>query len=591
LITRVFDIPLYCLNNHPRKDIFASKQNSKWKKYSTKTYFEISTKVAIGFMALGLKKGDKIATICSRNLPEWNFIDMGMSMAGIIHVPIYPSVSNDEFKFIFNQSSVKYVFVSDKKIWDTIEPLLDESHHILKVYSLLKVEGLVAWKQILHLGEKYQEKLKHELNQRKNSISPDDTATLIYTSGTTGNPKGVLLSHKNLVSNTLTSSTLHTLNYKDKVLSFLPLSHIYERTSNYQFQVSGICIYYAEDINTILKDLREIKPQGFTAVPRVLEKIRKFYIEEGKKQSGLRKKLFLFALQTITDYPINHQTDFIFRLRRALAEKLVFRKLIHSLGGRIKFIGCGGAKLSTGIEKFFWAAGLPLYQGYGLTETSPLITLNRQPNSQMRIGTVGPVIPGVKVKIANDGEILCKGPNVMQGYFKEKELTKKAIDNNGWFHTGDLGHMNSEGFLFIKGRKKDLFKTSYGKYVAPQAIESRFRESALISQLMVIGEGKKFTAALIIPDFEHLIHWVRSNLKIPIKDKKKILQLPQVTGLFEEEVNQVNQTLGMNERIKKFQILSENWSVQSGEFSPSLKLKRNFIKKKFSDQIEGIYQE
>ena len=302
------------------------------------------------------------------------------------------------------------------------------------------------------------------------------------------------------------------------------------------------------------------------------------------------KKLFHLSLQIATDYPVNHKKKVHFILKRWLIGQLTFRRLRYALGGQIKFIGCGGAKLDTGLEKFFWAAGLPLYQGYGLTETSPLITLNRQPLSRMKIGTVGPVIPGVKVKINEEDEILCKGPNVMKGYYKEEGLTKNVIDPEGWFHTGDLGNLTEEGFLVIKGRKKELFKTSYGKYIVPQVIESRFRESELISQLMVLGEGEKFTAALIIPDFEQLFRWVNSNLKMQLKDKNKVVQLPQVRNLFQREVNQVNQSLGMTERIKKFLILPENWSVQSGEFSPTLKLKRHFIKKKYNKQIKGIYQ-
>ena len=316
MITRVFELPEYCLKTQPREDIFAAKQNGVWKKYSTQEYFDTATKAAIGFLAMGLKKGDKIATICSRNLPEWNFVDMGMSMAGIIHVPVYPSISQDEFRFIFIQSGVKYLFVSDKNVWSTIEPLLNETPQILSVFSFTKVKGLSTWKQLLNNGERYKEKLETELTRRKESVTPEDTATLIYTSGTTGNPKGVLLSHKNLVSNIITSSALHPLKYKERVLSFLPLNHVYERTSNYQFQFSGVSIYYAEDIYSILNNLREIKPRGFTAVPRVLEKLRKFYLNEGKKLTGMGKKLFHLSLQIATDYPVNHKKKVHFILKK-----------------------------------------------------------------------------------------------------------------------------------------------------------------------------------------------------------------------------------------------------------------------------------
>ncbi len=588
MISRTFDIPEFCHREHPRDDIFACKKNGMWKKVSTLQYLDLSRLAGIGFLSMGLQKGDMVATVCSTNIPEWNIIDMGLARAGVIHVPVYPTISEESFKYIFRQSGVKYIIVSDQKVYTRIKPVLDHLPDLQGVFSIGKIKRLPTWARIIQLGRKHRIKLEKKLTCLEQSIQEKDTATLIYTSGTTGTPKGVMLSHKNLVSNLTTASRIQPLKYKDKVLSFLPLSHVYERTSNYQFQFSGASLYYAEDITSIMKNLMEIKPHGFTAVPRVLEKIRSYYLNQGAHLKGIQRNIFEASKKLTNQYPSDHKQDLLFLLRKAILNVLVFKKIQMALGGKIKFIGCGGASLSPKIEKFFWTAGLPVYQGYGLTETSPLISLNKK--ESRHIGSVGPLIQGVDVKISDEGEIMVKGPNVMLGYYQEEELTREVIDKQGWFHTGDLGNMGKNNFLFIHGRKKDLFKTSYGKYIAPQVIESRFRESELISQLMVIGEGERFAGALVLPNFELLFKWLKSIHRIHLKDRHKLIQLPLVRTLVENEINEINESLGAEEQIKNFELVNKEWTVLGGEFSPSLKLRRKFILKKYESQVKAIYQ-
>lgn len=529
-----------------------------------------------------------VATVCSTNIPEWNFIDIGLARVGIIHVPVYPTISEESFEYIFSQSEVKYIFVSDQKVYNRIKPILGNLPNLQGMYSFRKIKGLPTWMSIIQLGRKNKLKLTKKLEKSEQSIQEKDPATLIYTSGTTGKPKGVMLSHRNLVSNLITASKIHPLRYKDRVLSFLPLSHVYERTSNYQFQVSGACLYYAEDITSIMKNLMEIKPHGFTAVPRVLEKIRSYYLNQGAKLKGIQRYIFIASKKLANQYPSNHNQDILFLLRKAILSIFVFKKIRKVLGGKIKFIGCGGARLSPRVEKFFWTAGLPVYQGYGLTETSPLVSLNQK--ESRHIGSVGPLIPGVDVKISEEREILVKGPNVMMAYYEEAELTREVIDDQGWFHTGDLGNLGKNNFLFIHGRKKELFKTSYGKYIAPQVIESRFRESELISQLMVVGEGEKFAGALVLPNFDFLFKWLKSIHRIHLKDRQKLIQLPQVRTLVESEINEINESLDSGEQIKNFQMVNQDWTVLGGEFSPSLKLRRKYILKKYENQVKAIYQ-
>jgi long-chain acyl-CoA synthetase len=592
MISKTFEIPAYCHKTHLRDDIFATRKNGRWEKVSTFEYLEKSQLVASGLLALGLNKYDKIATIFSNNRPEWNFIDMGISMAGLIHVPVYPTLSPKEFKFIFNQAVIKYIFVSDRKMYNLINPVLKNAPGVIETFIISgKHHGISNWEVIPKLGKEYRKKYHNDLIIRQKEVHPDDPATLIYTSGTTGNPKGVLLSHKNLISNMLSVSNSHPLKKGDRTLSFLPLSHIYERSSNYQFQYSGVSIYYAESLLKLPENIREVRPQALTAVPRILEKIQDNFILHGENLKDLKQKLFQFSVNLAKNYPSDHRKSMSFIIKRSIANQFVFKNFRKQLGGNIKYIGCGGARLHPGIEKFLWTAGVPVFQGYGLTETSPLISLNTYPlRKKSRIGSIGPAIPGVKVKIAEDGEILCKGPNVMLGYYLDEKSTKNAINKKGWFHTGDLGFLSIDGFLFIIGRKKEIFKTSYGKYIAPQNIESHFRDSLLISQIMVVGEGEKYIGALILPNFDLLNKWIKSFYKTREFSREELIELPQIKNLLKIEINNLNKHLSSFEQIKKYRLVSNDWSVSSGEFSHNLKLKRSFISKKYARQIQQIFK-
>lgn len=587
--TRIFDILDHMLENHPRDDAFAYKRNSNWKKFSTEKYVELVNLVSLGLLGMGFRKGDRIATVSINNRPEWNFVDMGMSQIGVVHVPVYPTISRMDYQYIFKEAEIKLIFISDILLYSKIHPIIRKDDRIKDIYTFDRKKGINNWYEIVKLGRKNKNKLQEKLKEIKQSIKPEDFTTLLYTSGTTGFPKGVMLSHRNIISNVLASSKLQPLGPKHKVLSFLPLCHIFERTSNYQFQYSGTGIYYAESFRTIPENLRETKADGFTTVPRLLEKVYFAMHNQRSNLKGIKKKILDWSLQIAGEYPHNHKLKASYKLKRKVAGILVFRKIRKAFGGKVRFIGCGGASLQTNVEKVLWAAGIPVFQGYGLTETSPVITLNHYPLDKSRIGTVGPVINGVQIKIAGDGEILCKGPNVMLGYYKNPELTKKVLDKNGWFHTGDIGKLQDGNFLKISGRKKELFKTSYGKYVAPQVIENRLKESDLINQVIVIGEGEKFAGAIISPNFDMLSKWLETIHKIKIPDRKKLIQLPVIINRFQEEINKSNQSIGMPEQIKQFILVSEEWSILTGELSPTLKLRRHFILKKYKELIMNIY--
>ncbi len=587
--TRIFDILDHILENNPRDDAFAFKKNGNWKKISTEKYVELANLVSLGLLGMGFRKGDRIASVSINNRPEWNFVDMGMSQIGVVHVPMYPTISRRDYQYIFKEAGIKLIFISDEMLYRKIHPIISEADKIKDIYTFDRITGVNNWYEIVKLGRGKKNKLREKLKEIKQSIKPEDFTTLLYTSGTTGFPKGVMLSHRNIISNVLTSSKLHPLGTKHKVLSFLPLCHIFERTSNYQFQYSGIGIYYAESLRTIPENLCETKADGFTTVPRLLEKVYQAILTRRSHSKGVKKIILDWSLQVAGNYPLNHKLKASYKLKRKIAGILVFRKLRKAFGGKVRFIGCGGASLQTSVEKVLWAAGIPVFQGYGLTETSPLITLNHYPLEKSCIGTVGTVINGVQVKIAGDGEILCKGPNVMLGYFKNAELTKEVFDESGWFHTGDIGKFHNGNFLKISGRKKELFKTSYGKYVAPQLIENRLKESEFIEQLMVIGEGEKFAGAIISPNFTMLNKWLETIHKIKIPDRKKLIKLPQVIARFEEEITKCNQSLGMSEQIKQFILVSDEWSVHTSELSPTLKLRRHFILEKYKKLINNIY--
>lgn len=587
-ITRIFDLLDHLKNNYPSDAILAAKKNGNWIKYSTDDYIRYSNLFSIGLLALGFEKGDKIATV-TNNRPEWNFIDMGMLQVGIVHVPLYPTISLDEYKYILTHSDVKAVIISDKQLYAKLEKLIGTIPAITKVYIFNEVEGVANWNEIIALGEQNEAHFKTRFNEIKDTIKPEDLATIIYTSGTTGTAKGVMLSHRNLVTNFISTSKIQPLKYGHKVLSFLPLCHIYERMMNYHYQYLGISIYYAENMGTIAADLTEIKADGFTAVPRVLEKIYGKIVAQGKDLPWLKKEIFQWALKLGSRYELNGQNGKFYELKLKIADKLVFSKWRAAIGGRIQVVVSGGAALQPLLSRIFWAADIKVVEGYGLTETSPVIAVGYPFWPKIKFGTVGPILEGVEVKFDEEGEILVKGPNVMMGYYKDPEYTKQVFDEEGWFHTGDIGMMVDGEFLKITDRKKEIFKLSSGKYVAPQLIENKFKESIFIEQIMVVGENEKFASALISPNFNYL-HFLASKYKIHYRDNEELIKKTLVIERIQREVDLVNKELGDHEKIKRFRLVCEEWSPQSGELSPTLKLRRNIIYKKYDHILREIFQ-
>ncbi|MCK4664869.1 MAG: long-chain fatty acid--CoA ligase [Bacteroidales bacterium] len=585
--TRIFDLLNRCKERFVKSDTFGVKRDGKWSTFSTNDYIENSNNVSYGLLALGFKKGDKIATI-TNNRPEWNFVDMGILLAGMIHVPIYPTISKEEHEYILNHSEVKVIFVSDKILYKRISSIAEKIDGIEQIYTFNEIDGAKNWLEIIEIGKQHSEKLKNELINIKNSINENELTTIIYTSGTTGSPKGVMLSHKNIMSNVISATKRNPLDSRHRVLSFLPLCHIYERMLNYHYQYLGISIYYAENMGTIIDDMKEINPDGFSTVPRLLEKVFDKIISKGKNLTGLKKIIFFWAINLGVKYKLNRENGWFYELKLKLMNKLVFSKWREALGGNIKMIISGGASLQLRLEKIFWAAGIPVQVGYGLTETSPVIAVNDYSYPNIKFGTVGPLVKDVKVKISNDGEILVKGPNVMLGYYKDPKTTSEVIDNDGWLHTGDIGIIEDNKFLKITDRKKEIFKTSSGKYIAPQIIENKLKESFFIENIMVVGENEKFASALISPNFSFLHDWCSLH-KIRYRDNKELISIPKVIARYFQEVNKHNSKLGAHEQIKRFRLVCEEWSPQTGELSPTLKLKRRIIYDKYENILKEIY--
>ncbi len=586
-IKRTFDLLDHYAKNYVIEDALAGIKNKKWEKFSTGEYINNSHLFAFGMMELGFEKGDKIATV-SNNRPEWNFIDMGLAMSGLVHVPIYPTISDEEYAYIFENSEAKLLIVSDKLLYKKLKPLADKAKNIRDVYIINDVEGIKNWKEILELGEANKEKHKTDLEEIKKSIQIEDLVTIIYTSGTTGNAKGVMLSHNNLVTNFIATSKIQPLKFGHKVLSFLPLCHVYERMLNYHFQYLGIRIYYAENLGTIAANLKDIKADGFTTVPRLLEKVYDKIMTKGKDLTGMKKQIFFWAVNLGLRYEFNGANGWFYEQQLKLARKLIFSKWNDALGGNVKIVVSGGSALQPRLARVFHAAGMKVMEGYGLTETAPVIAVNEAEYPNIRFGTVGPVIEDVEVKIAEDGEILCKGPNVMMGYYKAPDLTAEVIDKDGWFHTGDIGEMEDGKFLKITDRKKEIFKLSSGKYVAPQAVENKCKASVFIDQLMVVGENEKFASALISPDFNHLHHWAAKH-NIHYRDNEELVVIPEVVARFQKEVNNINKKMSATENIKRFRLVCAEWAPHTGELSATLKLKRKVIYKKYDHILREIY--
>ncbi len=587
-ITRTFDIlENYKTTYIDKIDAFVGKEKGFWKKYSAADYIENVDNISYGLLSLGLKKGDKVATI-SNNRPEWNFIDMGLAQAGLIHIPIYPTISNEDYSYIINHCRPKLVIVSDNSLYERIKPIAEAIPSIIGIYSFNEIKGVKNWIEIKEAGKKNSNKYFDELKKVKENIKPDETVTLLYTSGTTGNPKGVMLSHNNIISNIRSISKVFHFNQTHRTLSFLPINHVFERTVNYYFQNNGLSIFYAENFGTIADNLRDVKPNVFITVPRLLEKVYDKIIGKGRELKGIKKRIFSWAVKLGFRYKLKKINGLLYNLKLKIADRLVFSKWRAALGGNVDLIVSGGAALQPRLTRIFNAAGITLIEGYGLTETSPVIAVNNITTGEIKIGTVGPPLSDVKVKISKNGEILCKGPNVMQGYYKEPELTKQVIDRDGWFHTGDLGIFEDNKYLKITGRKKEIFKLSSGKYVSPQVIENRFKESIFIEHIMVVGENQKFASAVISPNFPFLHNWCSSNGVI-YSDNKDLIQNNKVVQLYQQEVNTLNKQLGQAEKIKRFRLVHEEWSPLTGELSPTLKLKRKLLAEKYSDLLQEIF--
>ncbi len=584
-VTRIFDlVPRYKNNFKIKDDALVGKEDGAWIKHSIDYYIETANNISYAFLKLGVKKGDKIATI-TQNRPEWNFLDTGILQIGAVHVPIYPTISESDYKYILKHAEVKFVFVAGKELLTKIERILPEIPSIEGVYTFKQTEKVKYLQELIDLGKNNPapEKVK-EINP---TIQPDDIATLIYTSGTTGSPKGVMLTHNNIISQVLTLHKFFPVDETCRVLSYLPISHVYERTNLYIYQYLGVSLYYAENIGTIADNLKELKPEMFTSVPRLLEKVYDKIIAKGRKLTGIKKTLFFWAVNLGLDYEETGKSWF-YKIQLKLANKLIFNKWREALGNNLRVIVSGGAALQPRLARVYTAAQIEILEGYGLTETSPVIAVNTfEPNGR-KFGTVGKPISNIEIKIAGDDEILCKGPGVMKGYFKEPEMTKEAIDKDGWFHTGDLGRIEPEGHLKITGRKKAMFKTAMGKYISPEHIENRFVESPFVDAILVVGENQKFAAALVVPDFPHIKSWCAVK-GITYTTNSEMVNNDEVKRRFKREVNEVNNNFGAYEQIKKYKLMEEEWTIQTRELTANLKLRRKYICEKYKDEIEGLF--
>ena len=584
-VTRVFDLLDWLLEKYPKDDIINGKREGKWINFSVNDYYKFSALLGYGLHKLGVRKGDKIATI-TNNRPEFNIMDMAMTMLGIIHVPIYPTLTAEDYKYIINHSDAKMLVIGNKTIFSKVQPIISALKLEYGVYVLDKIEGQKELNEVLRLGISHQEELEKTVTTIKESIDPEDIATLIYTSGTTGTPKGVMLSHRSLVHNFRGHSQAQPLNHKNRIISFLPLCHIYERGMNYHYQYLGVSIYYAENMGTLLNDIADVGVQGFCSVPRVLEMIYEKLYSAGKDFSGIKRWIYFEAIRHGHRYDFHKNVWYNFWTK--IYDKLVYSKWRKKFGNNEFDIISGGASIQPRIIRLFSAAKMRVIEGYGLTETSPVIAVNNPNRKMQKIGTVGPILDGVEVKIADDGEILTKGPSLMSGYYKDPEYTRQVIDEDGWFHTGDIGEIIDGVFLKITDRKKEIFKLSAGKYIAPQMLENKFKESAFIENVMVIGENEKFASAVISPNFNHLHSWA-SKHKVHYRDNASLIAHPQTIARMQKEIEKFNKELAPHEQIKRFRLVIDEWTPQTGELSPTLKLKRAVLSKKYKSIIDEIY--
>ena len=584
-VTRIFDIIPHYENNYKLKDdVLAGKENGQWVKHNLPKYKDTANNISYALMSLGIKKGDKIATI-SNNRPEWNFVDMGIMQIGAIHVPLYPTISADDYKYILKHANVKYVFVAGKELIRKVGHILESIEIIKDVYTFSKVDGYKHFNELIDIGKNNQK--QDDLKNIKDSVGKDDLATLIYTSGTTGYPKGVMLSHDNILSNVRASFSLFPVDETSRGLSYLPLCHVYERMVNYVLQYKGVSVYYAENMATIVDNIQDIKPHIMTTVPRLLEKVYDKIMAKGRKLSGIQKQIFFWAVNLGLSYQFDKPHRLLYNAQLKIANKLVFSKWREAFGGEMRSIVSGGAALQPRLAQIYNAAGIPVVEGYGMTESSPVIAVNTYESGQRKIGTVGPPLNNVKVNISEVGEILVKGPNVMKGYYRDEEMTKQTIVD-GWLHTGDVGLIDDDGMLKITGRIKEIFKTSMGKYISPVLLENKIKESPFFDQIIVLGENQKFAAALIVPDFEHLAAWCKIK-GITYTTNKNMIAEKAIKNRFKKEIDCFNKQFGATDKIKKFELIDHEWAIDSGEITANLKLKRGYIQKKHKNQIDSLF--
>ncbi len=588
--TRVFDLlDYYPANFGDKPDALAGKVNGQWKKWSFTDFSRYAHELAAGLIAEGIQRGDRVA-ILSNNRPEWNITDFGAQLCGCILVPIYPTISETDLTFILNDAEVKLVLVSSKDLAEKTKAAGKSMASLPKIVSFEDVPGVDSWMTLIEKGK--QNKQEEAINAVKRETKPDDVFTILYTSGTTGTPKGVMLTHRNLVSNFTALCNLPPVDHTNRVLSFLPLNHVYERMLSFLYLYKGPAIYYAESLETIGDNIRELQPHMFTCVPALLQKVYNRIVGKGAELKGLKFKLFFWALELAEKYDVRPGVNgWWYRFKMKIASKLIFSKWREALGGNVRAMVSGGAALDQRLARVFWAAGIPVLEGYGLTETSPVIAVNNFEPDSVRFGTVGPVIKDVQVKFAEDGEILVKGPNVMKGYYKRPDATAEVIDSEGWFHTGDIGTLEEGRFLKITDRKKEIFKTTGGKYIAPQHIENLFKSSRFVEQSMTIGDGRKYPAALVVPAFAFVKDWAkRKGIDIG-QTNEEIANHPAVVKRINEAVAKINNSLAQYEKIKKITLLPKEWTIASGELTPKLSLRRKVIMANNQERIEKMYGE
>lgn len=586
-VTRLFDILDTYTENWPDQDVaLARKENGKWIKYSPKQYQDLTRLISYAFIELGIQPDDKVAII-SENRPEWNMIDMAAQQVGAVLVPIYPSISKEDYLFILNNSEAKFVILESQAVLNKVESIMSEAPNLRHLYTMVDRKTHPYFQQLVELGESHPH--EEELEQRKAAVNPDQCATIVYTSGTTGVPKGVMLSHNNIIGELNNIKQTPSPDSK-RAFSFLPICHAYERLLVYLYQYLGMSVYYAESLATIGSDMKEIHPTMMTAVPRLLEKMYEKIVQQGNKKKGIERTIFQWAVRLTESYKIEpDDRSWFYNLKLSIADKLVYSKIRSGLGAEnFDIIVSGAASISKKVSGFFSAIKMPVFEGYGMTEASPVIAVSDRSKGGREVGTVGRPIPGTEVKIADNGEIICRGYNVMLGYYKSPELTKETIDEDGWLHTGDLGHIDEGGRLYITGRLKNLFKTSMGKYINPQIIEEKFCESDFFENVVVFGEGQKFAAAIIHPDLAYLKDWCQKQ-GLKVENIKDCLEMQEVRNAISAEVQKHNKFFGAYEQIKKYELVTDDWTVGNGILTPTLKVKRAVIQKRYQQLIDSMF--